>query len=519
MSNSSHSSPSPHMGPATSTKPDEPPLPTGQCRYILSLPEIKGQRCACVSFTHNKALPGATCDCGHFACFHNARLDKSVDNNHVQNILQRMHALETRDKELLESRDRELEQLREKVQELEAQVQQENDREHQILMRVSELEDSVEKKAEEVGNEFKSCYRNLNQAWTSVTELERRNQQYDPHLRHLNAQVHGISVELQRISQRQLEQSDESIALEERLDALEEAAEDPLCAAVMRGRTRRRSISDVTASGTTSTPMKMPLRPASEAHPSALWTVHISLLPKADTMFPFERDTHSYNRCLSRGLHQMVAINGYDAESFVGAVTRAFNSLLRGREWMPLKAVPCTAANLKGLPMLQILSDEKLDEPWDMAFLRENCAVRDTTGKIDHLYIAMRHEHFSWHFLRHSPVWMDGLEASWAYNELLDSQDPNFDDDTDVEDPNRPAAGDMLPAPASLKRSAAEMSRGSFGSATAVPPSSAVAGPSSSAATTTPANDGEGSRKPKVPRLPNICEVRSETRRSRVGAA
>lgn len=508
MSDSSHSSPSPNMGPATNSKPDEPPLPVGQCRYILVHPEIRGQRCACVSFTHNKALPGATCDCGHFACFHNSRLDKSVDNNHVQNIIERLRALENRDNEIA--------QLQEKIQSLEVQLQQENEREHQLLIRVSELEESVEKKAEEVGNEFKSCYRNLNQAWTSVTDLEKRNSQHDPHLRHLNAQVHGIAVELQRISQRQLEQSDESIAFEERLEILEEAAEDPLCAAVIRGRSRRRSISNLGSSGTLTTPTKIPLRPAIEAHPSALWTVHISLLPKADTMFPFERDTTSYNRCLSRGLHQMVAINGYDAESFVGAVTRAFSSLLRGREWMPLKAVPCTAANLKGLPMLQILSNEKLDEPWDMSFLRENCAVRDTTGKIDHLYIAMRHTHFSWHFLRHSPVFIDGLEESWEYDELLDSQDPNFDDDTDVEDTNRPPAGDMMPAPSSLKRSAAEMSRGSFGSATAVAPT--LSAPGAAASTTT--TDGEGTRKPKVPRLPNICEVSSEPpRRSQVGAA
>ncbi len=43
---------------------DDLQLPEGQCRYILVVPGIKGQRCGCVHFTLNKAMPSASCDCG-----------------------------------------------------------------------------------------------------------------------------------------------------------------------------------------------------------------------------------------------------------------------------------------------------------------------------------------------------------------------------------------------------------------------------------------------------------------------
>src|SRR5436189_6345800 len=83
---SSPSPPSPTQEPATEI--DESSLPQGKCRYILLLPEIKGHRCACVHFTHNNAMPSATCDCGHLACFH-VESAESTSEKHELDLLRR----------------------------------------------------------------------------------------------------------------------------------------------------------------------------------------------------------------------------------------------------------------------------------------------------------------------------------------------------------------------------------------------------------------------------------------------
>jgi hypothetical protein len=219
---------------------------------------------------------------------------------------------------------------------------------------------------------------------------------------------------------------------------------------------------------------------------------------------PFERNTTAYQRCLSRGLHQMVAVQGPDAASFRAAVEKAFGRFLRGREWMPLQAKLCDAETLQGLPMLRLLDESLLMGPGgtgsvvercDQEFLRRHCAVVDAHGVIDSLYIAMRRHTISWHTLRHAPVFMEGLEDCWAFDKLLD-KDP-FDGDMAVDDEDRPAAGDITtalgaPAPpllqAGLKRPLAEMSRSSSFSSGSV--AGTGAGPASAAGGATTASDG-----------------------------
>jgi hypothetical protein len=205
------------------------------------------------------------------------------------------------------------------------------------------------------------------------------------------------------------------------------------------------------------------------APPPGTWTVHISLLPNASKPFPFERNTNAYQRCLSRGLHRTVAIPATSSDSFNSAVSEAFGKLLKGRPWMPLEAKLCDAKQLRGLPMLRPLDTAQMDGPYDYDFLQKFCAVCDPSGSIDSLYIAMRSDTLSWHAMKQAPVWMEGLEQCWEYDPLLDAVDTFVDDEEgQVDDPSRPAAGDIISVIPSLKRAASEMSRsGSFGAATA----------------------------------------------------
>ncbi|ROW08868.1 hypothetical protein VMCG_02808 [Cytospora schulzeri] len=464
---SAASSPSPLAGPAT--EPDDSKLPQGNCRYIMTIPEIKGNRCACVTFTLNKALPGALCECGHLACFHQTTAEPPIDK-------------------------RELELLRQRVQQLEELLARGSEKETEMVRRVSELEGVVESRTEEIGQEIRKTYGNLNRAWHSIGGLERRSGEHENKFHNIGAHLKNVDQELRRLHERQCELSDADLSLEEQLLELTESMEEEVETTPTRGRQRHASIPRSTSTlsrspevtnrqrrlssqrsmipATVTTPI-MPVRPHPAAPRSAksatseLWTVHISLLPSISLPFPFERDTNAYKRCLSRGLHQVVAVNGTSSEAFVTAVSRAFGSLLRGRAWVPLQAKLCDAETLQGLPMLRPLGPSLLDAKFDMDFLRTHCAVLDIHGAIDSLYIAMRHNTLSWHALRRSPVFLQGLEASWGYDPMLDLNDP-FEDDENVDESDRPSAGDLVGSLPNLKRAASEISRSSsFGASTA----------------------------------------------------
>lgn len=434
------SSPSPLLGPTTEV--DETNLPQGNCRYIMMNTEVKGSRCACVNFTLNKALPGASCECGHLACFHHKTAEPPIDK-------------------------RELELLRQRVQQLEELLAEGNSRRNEMIQRVSELEGIVDSRTEEMGQEIKKTYGNLNRAWHSIGELERRGDDVDNRFQAMGVHLRNVDGELQRLHQRQCELNDADLSLEEQLLEVVESIEGASEVTPSRGRQRRRSISD-SAPNLNSSP-KMTLVPvrsggvptrASDSAASNLWTVHVSLLPSSSLPFPFERDTNAYKRCLSRGLHQMVAVNGLSAEAFVSAVTRAFNGVLKDRPWVPLQAKLCDADTLQGLPMLRPLDSSLASSKFDVDFLRAHCAVLDIHGNMDSLYISMRHSSLSWHALRHSPVFLQGLEASWEYDPILDSSDP-FVDDENVDDNDRPSAGDLVGGLPNFKRAASEMSRSS----------------------------------------------------------
>lgn len=481
------------MSPVSSLSPSagaaaeqtETRLPQGNCRYILMVPEIKGNRCGCVNFTLNKALPGALCECGHLACFHQRTADPPTEK-------------------------RELELLRQRVEQLEELLARGGERENEVVRRVSELEGVVDARTEEISQEIRKTYGNLNRAWHSIGGLERRGGDHANKLQVIGAHLRTVDQELRRLHDRQCELSDADLNLEEQLLELRENMEEALesmsdatpigkTSTELKDRQQRPSMAEPQRSmipATVTTPImparphQAPLRSAESAKPE-LWTVHISLLPSNSLPFPFERSTNAYKRCLSRGLHQVVAVNGTSSEAFVGAVSRAFSSLLRNRPWMPLQAKLCDAETLQGLPMLRPLGPSLVDFEYDVEFLRAHCAVLDIHGNIDSLYICMRHDALSWHTLRRSPVFLQGLEASWEYDPMLDATDP-FEDDDNVDESDRPSAGDLVGSLPNLKRAASEISRSSnFGVSTAT---GAVV-------------DGT-ERPPKVPRspypLPNV---------------
>lgn len=615
---STGSPPSPRPRPAKEV--DETQLPQGHCRYILLVPELKGQRCGCAHFNLNRNMPGATCECGHLACYHisNSQSPAMPGAHKVGVIEQRL--------ELLEKDHVELHQLRRDFLQLQAQLNQDCFRNQELIERVSGLEDATERSKTDVDQQVREAYRNLGRAWDSISELTRHRAVTDNQLHHVRERMHSmdaemphiverqleLDAEIARISQRQHELADINISLEERIDALEtmetwdeleervEALESHKTSGVQqnaRGAEQRNTSSQAsTSAGHLSLPPSSPRPwPADSPHlvpgqpqtqpqpqppsqpnmavaplpaiqqrrfpehhaaflplppppppalppalhipffapppmtfrtgtaglyhdPNELWTVHISLMPASTLPFPFERDTNAYKRCLSRGLHQMVPVSGTSAEAVEKAVRKAFKGFLRGHSWMPLKAEPCTADGLTGLPMLRQLDESLVDGPYDLDFLLRNCAVRNISGKIDSLYIAMRDKTISWYKLRKAPVFLEGLEACWNYDRVLDAVVDETETETSAvvsgEDSSedevmggyqRPPAGDIVATLPSLKRAASEMSRSSsFGSATATMPTTAV----TSAATATLEGEGSRTKVPRIHPMPNLVELR-----------
>jgi hypothetical protein len=126
--------------------------------------------------------------------------------------------------------------------------------------------------------------------------------------------------------------------------------------------------------------------------------------------------------------------------------------------------------------MLRELPEYLVNSDFDEDFLQRNCAVTDESGKILDLYIAMSNDTISWAELKGVSPFLDGLEASWIFDPLLDG--PYMENDVsdglsqDSGTPGkRPAAGDILPtwSPSTtrVKRKESEISRTpSFGSST-----------------------------------------------------
>lgn len=422
---STQSSPSPRQ--AASPDIDEANLPKGQCRFILVIPEIKGHRCACVGFSLNKGVPGAMCDCGHLACYHVKTVEPTTDKH-------------------------ELDKLKLRVQELEELLDRE--RPGGMLRRLSQVEEHVDKAKEEFTSEIKETYRKISRVWQSVEQTEKR-------LAAVDQRLEAQASDLRRLDNLTLELREAGEIIEEKMDELKN---DPN-RSLSRGRRRNKSTSRTRRSGGSRQVLPIhaqaPFTPQEAEQPAELdlgaspttpglassrvlepvvrngrppqvassmpsspssqsWTVHVSLLPSASSAMPYERNTNAYNRCLSRGLHRTVAVTGRDSESFVRAVSQAFEPLLQGRPWMPLQAKLCNAQELRGLPMLRPLDASLASGPFDAAFLRDHCAVLDARGEIDSLYIALTHDTLSWSFLRNAPVFMEGLESSWLYDSRLD---------------------------------------------------------------------------------------------------
>ncbi|KAF4445836.1 hypothetical protein F53441_10481 [Fusarium austroafricanum] len=184
---------------SASAPPGDPvQLPQGQCRYILTIPELKGHRCGCMGFHHNTSLPGAICYCGHFSCFHSP-------SSHFQKTSEDLIALKKR------------------VQELEIQLQQKGSYQLENLVgRLGDLEEMVEGNQEEAANQLKASFQNSAAAWQVIETLQERIKSLENYCQLYCEQMKATRREIKELYNRQLEMMDGEESLEERIKALED---------------------------------------------------------------------------------------------------------------------------------------------------------------------------------------------------------------------------------------------------------------------------------------------------------
>lgn len=415
-----------------------------------------------MGFSLNRAIPGSTCQCGHNGCYHEPeKMGTSVARE-------------------------EFDELKNKFELLQEELGRVASR--SAFDRVPRLEEQVDNNKVDADAEFKRINQAIAGVYYHIGLLKSRAPYYEDHIEALHDNV-------QKIESRVIDVDDACMKVEDRVEVLERSnprttapffscrrkastppspGDDPYATEDSRseesvagsraGRSQLHYVKEEEASKIQS----FRERVSSVGSGSQAWTVHVSLLPSSSQPFPFEKDTAAYKRCLSRGLHQVIVIPDTDSRSFKSAVEEAFSDNLRGRPWQPLVARLCDAQNLLGLPMIRQLPPHLIGGDYNADFLRDHCSVNDQSGKILDLYIAMSEHTISWAELKLVPPYKQKLEDAWIFDPLLDGPSAadvlNFN--RPGSEPNRPAAGDILPSWSStLKRNASEMSRTpSFGS-------------------------------------------------------
>lgn len=392
---------------------EEAPFPQGQCRYILMVPQLKGQRCACVTFSHNPSVPGAMCNCGHLACFHLQASDAASPGK---------------------NRD-EIEVVKQRVGLLEQQADVGDggvmDR---VVARLGNLEEMVDKAREEFHAEIKGSYRNMNGAWQLIEQLQKQVATLEDVCRSQTQQLDRAGKEMADVRNRQLELLDSDESLEERIEKLESAEvllsppmDDQAGVAAALNRPPPPSSLIAAADNLPNSPPDLTLDQSKIPNVSpapATWTLHVSLLPSKGQQRPFDKDSTAYKRSLSRGLQRMVAIDSSRGETFAAAVTRTFRRILQGQPWEMLRKV--SGSIQEGGMQLRPFDSKVSPQIVDQKFLKEHCASIDAQGNIEAVYITPSMGILRWDQMRQLPLHIEGLESSWSYDDVLDREISNM---------------------------------------------------------------------------------------------
>lgn len=88
---------------------------------------------------------------------------------------------------------------------------------------------------------------------------------------------------------------------------------------------------------------------------------------------------------------QRISFHGDSSMSFIHGVEGTFDTILRGRLWMPLASHRLSRGDKSNVTLDRLTAKHRQGELWDHAFLDEHCITYDMQGRA-HIYIALQDE-------------------------------------------------------------------------------------------------------------------------------
>jgi hypothetical protein len=381
-----------HLPRNPPSRASEHQLPRGECRFIFPEVDVHGsrQRCTCVSFSLNHAVPGALCGCGHQAWHH---LPEPTGNyvpldDHLE-LLDKFKKLEDSSKKLQEELARE---------------RRERDVVCQDIQKVH--------------------YSTMAMLRYYVDEkMEALRLQTDDKLEHVEDKAQDAANDVGELATRISNMDEALIRLEERLDSRRRPSMSltPQIEA---------EVSQQPWPSVEKTPGDAPIR--AEAERVQEWDVRVILVPSKTLQFAYSVDSVAYRRCQTRGFHQDLRLPDRTSQSFVKCVEASFTTIIRLRPWMPLQCLRSSEMSICELRATQI--NPAL---WDYELLEQYCLAHDKAQGGDVMYIALQNEHLSWTEIRSLPRIFGSDETCWEVDEALDgvSKDASMDYKMDSETP------------------------------------------------------------------------------------
>jgi hypothetical protein len=340
--------------------------PRGECRFLSNR-----QRCECVSFCANPAVPGA-CGCGHQQWIHlREPSGKSVSIDDHLALLDKYKVLEDQHRQL----QAEIEK-----------AQRDRERADSQLMAVFMKNDMLLKQY---------CDYTIGMA---VNKLEDRLDGYEDQAERDRSK----QGELEAFVMRQLDDFD--------LDGYKSRPVTPFI--------------DSNISSPIHPPVPslirqpLPIRTHTTLILNDTWSIRIILIPNRNAPFAPQLDTNEYRRCQTRGMHQDVTVKDKSSDAFVAAVEAKFKTILRSRVWMPLQCLDSQDLSLQTL-------DASYMKPsaWEWALLETQCMGRNKAYGGEVIFIALKDEVLSWAEIKSLPSSFGSDETCWVHDSELDGSE------------------------------------------------------------------------------------------------
>ncbi|KAL5116896.1 hypothetical protein ACEQ8H_005248 [Pleosporales sp. CAS-2024a] len=392
--NSSHSpvhlsgKPAPAPAPA-----HEPPLPRGECAFIVPESPANGprRRCSCRSF-YPDSLVRSRCGCGHQAWHHESQPVSAVTMDDYLQALEQMKWLRHQVKRL---------------EGLEQRCKQELFQERMAREDLVRTSRAVQAR----------MYDNMRMLKISM----------DDRIEAVVDKTTEFGDQLQGMQERLIMLDDVTMDLENRLDRVEHLAP------VSRRTTPAASTPRPHTGTPTTTPVPQlaPLMHPQPHHPLGQlpirtdkkyplsWSVRVVFVLRKSQPFAFDPDSNAYKRCLSRKLHQHLDFPAHDSSCFANRIDNAFKAVFRGRPWMPLTGHRPADEPLGRMALTLLPPDLIHRDVWDYPFLEDHCIAHDKMQG-DLLYITLQYEHVTWNEIRSLPAVSSVDPSCWNHDDELD---------------------------------------------------------------------------------------------------